>query len=124
MRTDAATDAMSKTVKVAAKIEETSSDVIDYGMVSYGATLCPDKVWRGMLSFLFRPAESRMQVDGVSFQETGGESLTCTEIDDPSASVAFHYTGSDSGETVDVKMDSFVGEAETIDATGSGQRLL
>ena len=48
------------------------------------------------------------------------ESPTCTGIDDPSASVAFYHRGSDLGETVDVKMDSFAGEGETIDVTGSG----
>ena len=30
------------------------------------------------------------------------------------------YSGSDLGETVDVKVDSFAGEAGIIDATGSG----
>ena len=51
-----------------------------------------------------------------------GESLTCTESDDPSASVPFCYSGSDLGETVDVKVDSFGSEAGTIDVTGSGPR--
>jgi len=49
-----------------------------------------------------------------------GESLTCTGSDDPSASVPFCYSGSDLGETVDVKVDSFASEAGTIDVTGSG----
>ena len=35
-------------------------------------------------------------------------------------SVAFYCWGSDSGETVEQKLDSFVGEAGTIDVTGSG----
>ena len=71
-RTDVAKDAMSKMVKLATKIEETSSDAIGYGMVSFGVTPYPDKVWRAMLSILSLPAESRMKVDGVSFQEKGG----------------------------------------------------
>ena len=41
-----------------------------------------------------------------------GESLTCTGSDDPSASVPFCYSGSDLGETVDVKVDSFGSEAD------------
>ena len=49
-----------------------------------------------------------------------GESLKCTGSDDPSTSVPFCYSGSDLGETVDVKVDSFAGEAGIIDATGSG----
>ena len=49
-----------------------------------------------------------------------GESLTCTGSDNPSASVPFCCSGSDLGETVDVKVDSFASEAGTIDVTGSG----
>ena len=49
-----------------------------------------------------------------------GESLTCTGSDDLSNSVPFYYHDSDSGKTVDVRMDNFAGETGTIDVTGSG----
>ena len=49
-----------------------------------------------------------------------GESPTCTISDDLPTSVLFYYCGSDSGETVDVRMDSFAGETGTIDVVGSG----
>ena len=39
------------------KVEETSSDVIGYGMVSYAVTPETDKMWRAMFSFLSRPVE-------------------------------------------------------------------
>ena len=51
--------------KLAEEIEETSSDVIGYGMVFYAYA---DMMWRAMLSSLSRPAECGMQVDGVSVQ--------------------------------------------------------
>ena len=54
--------------KLAEKIEETSSDVIGYGMVFYAVMAYADKMWRAMPSSLSRPAECGMQVDGVSVQ--------------------------------------------------------
>ena len=53
-----------------------------------------------------------------------GESLTRTVRGDPSTSMPLYYGGSDSGGTADVRMDSFTGKAETIDATGSGLRSI
>ena len=49
-----------------------------------------------------------------------GGSLTCTGSEDLPTSVRFYYRDSDSGETVDVRMDGFADETETIDVTGSG----
>ena len=69
-RTIVAKDTLSM-VKLAEKIEETSSDVIGYGMVSFAVTPYPDKVWRVMLYFFSRTAEWSKQVDGVSFQKGG-----------------------------------------------------
>ena len=48
-----------------------------------------------------------------------GESLAWTRSDDLPTSVPFYCRDSDSGETVDVRMDSLAGETETIDETGS-----
>ena len=50
-----------------------SSDVIGYGMVSHSLTSSCGKVWRALLSFLSRPADCGMQLDGVSFEESGGD---------------------------------------------------
>ena len=48
MRTDVVKDAMSKMAKLATEIEESSSDVIDYGLVSHPMTCPHDKLWRAM----------------------------------------------------------------------------
>ena len=48
-----------------------------------------------------------------------GEPLMRAVRGDPSTSMPLCYGGSDSGETVDVRMDSFAAETETIDRTGS-----
>ena len=45
-----AKDTMSAMKKFAEKIEESSSDVIGYGMVSHPMTIFREKVWRAMLS--------------------------------------------------------------------------
>ena len=48
-----------------------------------------------------------------------GESLMCTGSDDLPTSVPFYYLDSDSGETIGVRVDSFAGESEIVDVTGS-----
>ena len=48
-----------------------------------------------------------------------GEPLMRAVRGDPSTSVPLCYGGSGSGETVDVRMDSFAAETGTIDRTGS-----
>ena len=58
-------------VKLAEKSEETSSDVIGYGMLSYAVTPYSDKVWRAMPSMLSQPAERRQlhsEVDALDFK--------------------------------------------------------
>ena len=50
VRTDVAKDAMSKMAKLVTEIEESTCGVIDYGMVSYSATLSRRKLWKAMLS--------------------------------------------------------------------------
>ena len=53
-----------------------------------------------------------------------GKTLMCTRSADSLASVACYYSGSDSGETVEVKLESFAREAGTIDVTGSGLEII
>ena len=50
-------DTMSAMVKLAEEIEESSPDVIGYGMAFHPTTSSRDKVCRAALSFLSRPAE-------------------------------------------------------------------
>ena len=53
--------------KLAEEIEETSSDVIGYGMVSYAVMAYADKMWRAMLSSLSRPLVTTDSADHTPF---------------------------------------------------------
>ena len=54
-------------------LEKSSSYVIGYGMVSHCVTFCHQELWRAMLSFLCRPADYTMHVDGVPFEVKVGD---------------------------------------------------
>ena len=72
LRSVVSKDTMSAVVKLAMEIDEWASNVVGYGMVSHTMTSSRDKLWRAMLSFLSRPADCGMPVDGVSFEEKAG----------------------------------------------------
>ena len=65
MRVIVAKDALSAMVKLAAEIEESTYDVIDYSMFSNLLTHPRDALRRAMLSFPSRLTDCRMQVGGV-----------------------------------------------------------
>ena len=67
VRSVVAKDTMSAMVKLAREVEDSSSDVLVYGMVTLPMASSRNQMWRAMLSFLSlsRPTECGMQVDGV-----------------------------------------------------------
>ena len=69
MKIDVANHAVSAMVKLSTEIDESTSDPIDYDMVSHFMTYSRDLSWRAMLYCLSRPADCKTQVDDMPFEE-------------------------------------------------------
>jgi len=68
-----ARDTFSNLVQLAMKVENSSSDVVGYGLASKPVTgVNQDALWRGMLYAMRNPASCGLKVDGVSVRDMRG----------------------------------------------------
>merc|ERR1712073_14447 len=68
-----AKDTFSNLVQLAKKVENSSSDVVGYGLASKPVTdLSEDALWKAMLYAMRKPAECGLKVDGVTTRDMAG----------------------------------------------------
>jgi len=68
-----AKETFSNIVKLAKKIESSSSDTVGYGLASKPVTdMSEDSLWKAMLYAMRKPAECGLKVDGVTTRDMAG----------------------------------------------------